>query len=318
MSKKNEVNEIVELPSFISYTENLCVTSEYENRPDYLGESLFGKYRVFRQITMRNEDETTGSLFILHESIVDEKKEFDDYDWQESISVRSENFVVKIFNDDLSFDSAQLSEQLSDSMALVIDNIICFTMEMDYEHEYEELKQDNKIVGIKFDGLGCWLNTTNNFFINACNNGDLEKVRYYLHSPELDKHASIDARDNLGFYLACQSGNKELIKYLLSSDELTEHSKIKHLKTIDKFITFCENNWQIVQELIIELPIAKTFEIKAAIEGAFRSSNNSTYYQNILNKMSTLLELITIRENHEQLNEHLSLIATSSKVKNKI
>ena len=55
----------------------------------------------------------------------------------------------------------------------------------------------------------------NEQFIDACEQGRLEVVKYLLTSPELTEHADIHARNDEGFIWACRSGHLEVIKYLI-------------------------------------------------------------------------------------------------------
>lgn len=67
----------------------------------------------------------------------------------------------------------------------------------------------------------------NRKFIDACEKGKLELVKYLLTSSELTIHAEIGARDGLGFKRACEFGKLDTVKYLLTSTDLKEHSNIK-------------------------------------------------------------------------------------------
>jgi hypothetical protein len=98
-----------------------------------------------------------------------------------------------------------------------------------------------------FDGCDIWL--LNDYFIQACEDGELDKVKYLLTSPNLAenvsisyksdqalrnacKHGHLDIHANLhhdhdtSFVLACYSGNLDLVKYLLTSEELSSHPNI--------------------------------------------------------------------------------------------
>ena len=55
----------------------------------------------------------------------------------------------------------------------------------------------------------------NEQFIDACENGQLEVVKYLLTSAELTEHANIHARNDEGFIWACRYGHLEVIKYLI-------------------------------------------------------------------------------------------------------
>ena len=55
----------------------------------------------------------------------------------------------------------------------------------------------------------------NKVFIDSCENGYLEVVKYLLTSPDLKEHADIHARSDDGFRSACRNGHLEVIKYLI-------------------------------------------------------------------------------------------------------
>ena len=65
----------------------------------------------------------------------------------------------------------------------------------------------------------------NEVFINSCQNGYLEVVKYLLTSPDLKEHANIHAQDDLGFRWACARGHLEVVKFLIldMSIEKTKH-----------------------------------------------------------------------------------------------
>ena len=63
-------------------------------------------------------------------------------------------------------------------------------------------------------------------FIEACSEGSLNNVGYFLLSSDLKKNADIHANDDEGLKCACEEGNLEVVKYLLTSPELKEHANI--------------------------------------------------------------------------------------------
>lgn len=70
----------------------------------------------------------------------------------------------------------------------------------------------------------------NNAFLKECMNGNLEKIKYLLNSPELEFNASTDVydseTDNTGYLFACRYGHLDIVKYLLTSPELKYHCSI--------------------------------------------------------------------------------------------
>ena len=65
----------------------------------------------------------------------------------------------------------------------------------------------------------------NEVFINSCQKGHLEIVKYLLTSHELKEHADIHADNDVGFRWACSDGQLEIVKYLIldMSIEKTKH-----------------------------------------------------------------------------------------------
>lgn len=66
----------------------------------------------------------------------------------------------------------------------------------------------------------------NDQFVNACNLGDLEKVRSCLLSPDITIHAQIHYDNDLGLRQACFRGHLPIIQFLLTSPYLNEHARI--------------------------------------------------------------------------------------------
>ena len=65
----------------------------------------------------------------------------------------------------------------------------------------------------------------NEIFIDSCENGYLEVVKYLLTSAELKEHADIHAKNDEGFTWTCNYGHLEIVKYLIldMSIEKTKH-----------------------------------------------------------------------------------------------
>jgi hypothetical protein len=72
--------------------------------------------------------------------------------------------------------------------------------------------------------MHCELNKRNRqknlniLFQEACGDGNLEKVIYYLESPELDIHANIHADNDLALILAVELNHIHVIDYILNSE----------------------------------------------------------------------------------------------------
>lgn len=70
------------------------------------------------------------------------------------------------------------------------------------------------------------LETLENEVLQACEDGDLDALKYLLTSKELIVNPSPKCSDSTGLHNACEKGYLEIVKYLLASPELKEHSEI--------------------------------------------------------------------------------------------
>lgn len=80
------------------------------------------------------------------------------------------------------------------------------------------------------------MNDSDEKFLTACQDGNLEQVRYYLTSPELNILADINVTDNegwTGLMKAAFNEDIEIMNYLLTSDELSLHADINQLHPLD-------------------------------------------------------------------------------------
>src|SRR5579875_1180484 len=80
-------------------------------------------------------------------------------------------------------------------------------------------------------------------FISACAAGKLNVVKYLLVSPDLEStvgNVNIHAWKDLGFLEACQHGHLEVVKYLLTSSELKDHIDV-HTQDDEGLMLACEN-----------------------------------------------------------------------------
>lgn len=78
----------------------------------------------------------------------------------------------------------------------------------------------------------------NNAFLIACINGEFEKIKYLLTSPELEDHANLDVyeseTDYNGYLYACKFGWLDIVKYLLASPDLKFHQSIHSVNRADQ------------------------------------------------------------------------------------
>ena len=83
------------------------------------------------------------------------------------------------------------------------------------------------------------LKQLNKVFIDSCQKGHLEIVKYLLTSPDLKEHANIHADNDYGFRWACEKGHLEIVKFLIldMSIEKTKHiEKYLNKKTDNKTV----------------------------------------------------------------------------------
>ena len=89
------------------------------------------------------------------------------------------------------------------------------------------------------------LDELENEFLDAAYNGELEKMKYLLTSPELKQLVDIETCDFNGenaLHFAARGGHLEVIKYLLTSNELSTHLDVDMESTFSgtAFIIACE------------------------------------------------------------------------------
>lgn len=96
--------------------------------------------------------------------------------------------------------------------------------------------------------------------IEACRYGKLEIIKFLLTSTDLKEHAYVNAQQNQALTYACNFGYFDIIKYLLTSSELKEHADIKNNKS---FLNACEKgHLEIIEYFIFDFHIELTNEIK--------------------------------------------------------
>ena len=98
----------------------------------------------------------------------------------------------------------------------------------------QELKEKYKILNQE---------KLNEQFIDACQNNDLDIVKYLLTSAELTEHADIHAKYDLGFRSACDRGHLEVVKYLIIDMNI---EKTTH---IEKYLNENKDNENVQQAI---------------------------------------------------------------------
>jgi hypothetical protein len=132
----------------------------------------------------------------------------------------------------------------------------------------------------------------NHDFLEACGEGNLNKIKYLLN----EKSANIHSEKDLGIQRACASNHLEIVKYLLTSPELKKHSNI-HANDDYSFKSACRNNnMDTIQYLIFEYRIPKNRSIKE-----FLKENNE------------ISQMFDKRDLNEQLHQEIKGSETTKK-----
>jgi ankyrin repeat protein len=113
-------------------------------------------------------------------------------------------------------------------------------------------------------------NKLNKEFIDACENGHLEVVKYLLTSPELKKHVNIHVFNDYGFRFACVNGHLNIVQYLLTSPDLKNHANI-HSQNDLGFQWACgKGHIKIVQYLLTSVDLKDHANIHADDDYGFK------------------------------------------------
>ena len=94
----------------------------------------------------------------------------------------------------------------------------------------------------------------NNRYVEACEKGDLEVVRYLLTSKNLKNKAEIDSPSDygdIGLTSACRYGHLDIVRYLLTSSELKIHADINRQEECALKYACVFGQLEIVQYLLI-------------------------------------------------------------------
>lgn len=130
------------------------------------------------------------------------------------------------------------------------------------------------------------------YFILACNNNNMEEVKYFLTSPELEYHPSLIV-ENEPLRLACFNNFVEMTKYFLTSPDLKEHANI-YVDEADAFQKACKNeSIDVLQYLVFEFNINETPEIKE-----YLNTTNTKFNDTVKN-------MFVLRELNKNLTEDL-------------
>lgn len=97
---------------------------------------------------------------------------------------------------------------------------------------------------------------TNNQFIEYCQSGDLEKVKCYLHKPQV----YIDYNHNQAFTRACENGHVEVVEYLLQQDQEKILNSTSTL--VYAYNAVCKNGYLDILKILINKKSLNTNKMK--------------------------------------------------------
>lgn len=153
----------------------------------------------------------------------------------------------------------------------------------------------------EFSGLS--QHQLNNNFQVGCVNGEFERVKYLLASPDLSTHAEINFLNHNGLKCACMHGHIEIVKYLLTSPDLKEHGNIYAGEALAFKYVCMEDNLELKEYIIFDYKIQRNDDINKYLED---------FPNELIEKMFAMREL------NEQMNKDLFVNDNVNNKKNKI
>lgn len=278
------VNEITQLDSFTVHDSKIFIGAPNIDSDKFrltINNLLPGKYHVLKHVSSDDGDTRHGVLYLLHSNFAD-KKDIEQYDWQVSQSkIYGSSNLVAMMNVSLSSSQEQdkiINNILSDNMVQVIDNAVCFSIvKKSTLRNYDVIKHNESIVGIKIDNIGAYINTPNRQLVKACEDGNLQQVRNLLIHPDKSQRADITydmyAALNASIEYAFIKEDVTVMQYLLMSDEITEHADIKSSPSHYLFRLLYDFN--IANKLISALPINIVQSIDEMYEQYFSANSQN-------------------------------------------
>jgi ankyrin repeat protein len=143
----------------------------------------------------------------------------------------------------------------------------------------------------------------NKALINACSQGHLEIVKYLLTSNDLKKHANINAQDGKVLDYACFKGHLEVVRFLTTSEDLKKKIDINKNIVRNFGYTLEGGNSEVITYFIVDLNIEKT----QGVERALKSYPNK--------QAEKLFEL---RKVNKELQSELNIATDNKKFKIKL
>jgi len=136
--------------------------------------------------------------------------------------------------------------------------------------------------------------------IDAVYNNQFEIVDYLLNSDELKENINIHTCNDFAIIQACENGDTEMVKFLLTSPKLKEHSDIytkgNHLISARPFLmAYICEQMEVLEYLILEYKIEYNDAIKYILNGDRK-------------EITPILEnMFKNREIHSELKEELNI-----------
>lgn len=133
---------------------------------------------------------------------------------------------------------------------------------------------------------------------------DLDKIKYLLTSPDLKKHADINAGNNLGLKWACSNGNLDIVKYLINFPSTPENNI--HLNNNKALKAACSGgNIDVVRYLLTTPHLKKYIDIHDDKDAALRCVCYNGH-----------LEIVKYLLTSPELEEHANINAPQDKYDN--
>lgn len=151
-----------------------------------------------------------------------------------------------------------------------------------------------------FDGFDTWI--LNDYFIQACEDGELDKVKYLLTSPKLTKNVSCSYRSEQALRNACKHGHLDIVQYLLTSPDLNKHANLHHDNDTPFVLACFSGNLNLIKYLLTSEELKSHPDIHANYMG-------SPDYALTLACQKGYLEVVKYLLTSPDLNDHANIHA---------
>lgn len=151
-----------------------------------------------------------------------------------------------------------------------------------------------------FDGCDIWL--LNDYYIQACEDGELDKVKYLLTSPNLTENVSVSYKSDQALRNACKHGHLDIVKYLLTSPELEKHPSVHHDDDTPFILACYSGNLELVRYLL-------TSEELSSHPNIHTTYMSSPDYALILACQKGYTDIVKYLASSNELKEHANIHA---------